>query len=213
MTQATPQKADKPDYWDEAVNYLMKRDRILRKIIPHHDDVWLTSNKPAFVTLARALIGQQVSVQSAETAWKKFTTLCGSRPSPAAVLEYDVEQLRAAGLSKRKSEYILDLAVHFNEKKVHPAKWSKMGDEEIIAELCSIRGIGRWTADMFLIFSLHRPDVLPIDDQRLLKAISMHYFSGEPVSRYEVREVAQTWQPWRTVATWYLWLSQDSVAK
>ncbi|MFA5702763.1 MAG: DNA-3-methyladenine glycosylase 2 family protein [Advenella sp.] len=214
MTQVIPpQQACKPDYWDEAVNYLMKRDRILRKIIPDHDGVWLASNKTPFVTLARAIVGQQVSVNTAEVTWKKFIALCGSRPAPAKVLEYDVEQLRAAGLAKRKSEYILDLAMHFNEKKVHPAKWSKMSDEEIVDELCSIRGIGRWTAEMFLIFNLHRPDVLPLDDPRLLKAISIHYFSGEPVSRYEAREVAQTWQPWRTVATWYLWRSQESVAE
>ncbi|HCP78881.1 MAG TPA: DNA-3-methyladenine glycosylase, partial [Pusillimonas sp.] len=94
-----------------------------------------------------------------------------------------------------------------------PAAWSGMNDEEVIASLCSIRGVGRWTAEMFLIFNLQRPDVLPLDDAGLIKAISLHYFSGEPVSRFEAREVAQAWAPWRTVATWYMWRSLDSGAQ
>ena len=119
--------------------------------------------------------------------------------------------MRAAGLSQRKAEYLLDLAAHFQEKRVHPDRWAQMDDEAIITELTAIRGIGRWTAEMFLIFNLQRPDVLPLDDLGLLKAISLHYFSGEPVSRFEAREVSQAWQPWRTVATWYLWRSLDPV--
>jgi DNA-3-methyladenine glycosylase II len=115
-------------------------------------------------------------------------------------------------LSLRKAEYLIDLATHFAEKRVHPDRWSEMEDEQVIAELVAIRGIGRWTAEMFLIFNLQRPDVLPLDDLGLLKAISLHYFSGEPVSRFEAREVSNAWQPWRTVATWYLWRSLDAVA-
>ena len=125
----------------------------------------------------------------------------------------EADALRALGLSKRKSEYIADLAVHFAEKRVKPSAWASMDDEAVIADLCTIRGIGRWTAEMFLIFNLQRPDVLPLDDAGLLRAISLHYFSGEPVSRFEAREVAQAWAPWRTVATWYLWRSLASVAK
>lgn len=211
MSSAAPAPV-KPEYWDEAVAFLIKKDRILRKIIPANPDLWLATNKTAFVTLARAIIGQQISAKTADLHWKNFTQLCGHRPSPATVLEYNEAQWREAGLSRRKTEYILDLANHFNERKVNPLKWSKMDDEDIITELCAIRGISRWTVEMFLIFNLHRPDILPIDDQGLLKAISAHYFSGEPVSRYEVREVAQSWQPWRTVATWYLWRSLETVA-
>ncbi|CPL08733.1 DNA-3-methyladenine glycosylase [Bordetella pertussis] len=95
---------------------------------------------------------------------------------------------------------------------MHPEKWAAMDDEAVIAELVAIRGIGRWTAEMFLIFNLQRPDVLPLDDLGLLKAISLHYFSGEPVSRFEAREVSLAWQPWRTVATWYLWRSLEPAA-
>lgn len=202
-----------PDYWEEASAHLMRRDRILKKLIPQHKDQRLQAPAPAFMTLARAIIGQQVSTKSADAVWQRFTEQCGRRPTPASVVQLDLDALRALGLSKRKSEYIADLAVHFAEKRVKPSAWADMDDEAVIADLCTIRGIGRWTAEMFLIFNLQRPDVLPLDDAGLLRAISLHYFSGEPVSRFEAREVAQAWAPWRTVATWYLWRSLASVAK
>ena len=201
----------KPAYWDEAVAHLMRRDRILRKVIPKHPEVWLTSRGTPFVTLARAIVGQQISTKAADAVWQHYVEACGRRPGPAATLRAGCEGLRAAGLSQRKAEYLLDLAAHFQEKRVHPDRWAQMDDEAIITELTAIRGIGRWTAEMFLIFNLQRPDVLPLDDLGLLKAISLHYFSGEPVSRFEAREVSQAWQPWRTVATWYLWRSLDPV--
>lgn len=203
---------DKPDFWDEASAQLMRRDRILRKLIPLHSTESLRVSATPFMTLARAIIGQQSSVASAEAMWRHFKEKCGRRPTPKQVLSVSGDELREAGLSKRKSEYLLDLATHFAEKKIRPAAWVNMDDEAVVADLCAIRGIGRWTAEMFLIFSLRRPDVLPLDDASLLKAISLHYFSGEPVSRFEAREVAQAWAPWRTVATWYLWRSLDVVA-
>jgi len=201
----------KPEYWDGAVAQLMRRDRILKKLIPKHPDIWLTSRGNPFITLARSIVGQQISVKAAESVWQRLLLECGKRPTPASVQKAGLEKLRAAGLSARKAEYVLDLSTHFSEKRVQPTKWAKMEDEEVIVELTSIRGIGRWTAEMFLIFNLQRPDVLPLDDVGLLNAISLHYFSGEPVSRFEAREVSQAWQPWRTVATWYLWRSLDPV--
>lgn len=202
----------KPAYWEEAVAHLMRRDRILKKLIPQHPEVWLTTRGTPFVTLARAIVGQQVSTAAAQSIWGRFTEVVGKRPTPAAVQRVDIEALRAAGLSKRKAEYVHDLAEHFAQRKVHPEKWAGMDDEDVIAELVAIRGIGRWTAEMFLIFNLQRPDVMPLDDLGLLKAISLHYFSGEPVSRFEAREVSLAWQPWRTVATWYLWRSLEPTA-
>jgi DNA-3-methyladenine glycosylase II len=204
-------QTDKPDYWDEALAQLVKRDRILKKIIPNHPDIWLTTRGNPFITLARSICGQQISVKAAESVWQRVLLQCGKRPSPASVQKAGLKRLRAAGLSGRKAEYILDLSKHFSDKLVQPTKWEQMPDEDIIEELTAIRGIGRWTAEMFLIFNLQRPDVLPLDDVGLLKAISLHYFSGEPVSRFEAREVAQGWQPFRTVATWYLWRSLDPV--
>ena len=197
-----------PDYWEEARADLIKRDRILRRVIPRHPDGFLVSRGDPFVTLARAITGQQISVKAAQAVWDRVAAAV-PRMTPASVVRIGGDALRACGLSKRKSEYILDLAAQFKARQVHPDKWSAMGDEEVIAELIGIRGIGRWTAEMFLIFNLLRPDVLPLDDIGLLKAISLHYFSGEPVSRHEAREVADNWQPWRTVATWYLWRSLD----
>ena len=212
MTAVLPATlADKPEYWDDALEQLVKRDRILKKIIPRFPDIWLTTRGNPFITLARSICGQPLSVKAAESVWQRVLLECGKRPSPASVQKAGLERLRAAGLSGRKAEYILDLSTHFSDKLVQPAKWARMPDEEIIEELTAIRGIGRWTAEMFLIFNLQRPDVLPLDDVGLLNAISLHYFSGEPVSRFEAREVAQGWQPFRTVATWYLWRSLDPV--
>ena len=201
----------KPEYWDAAVSHLMRRDRIMKKLIPKFPNISLVSRGNPFMTLARSIVGQQISVKAAESVWQRLLLECGKRPTPASVQKAGAEKLRAAGLSGRKAEYILDLSTHFSEKRVQPKKWVAMDDESVIAELTAIRGIGRWTAEMFLIFNLQRPDVLPLDDVGLLNAISLHYFSGEPVSRFEAREVAQGWQPWSTVATWYLWRSLDPV--
>ena len=212
MLQSVSVPSDKPVYWDEAVDALVARDRILRRIIPQYGDVWLSSPDAPFLTLARALIGHQSSAKAAGAAWQRLTAGCGNELTPEAVLELAAADSTLAGLPKRKAEYIIDLAGHFAEKKVQPAQWGNMDDEAVVAELCAIRGIGRWTAEMFLIFHLQRADVLPLDDSRLLKAISLHYFSGEPVSRFEAREVAQAWAPWRTVATWFLWRSLDTSA-
>ncbi len=203
--------ATKPDYWESALAHLMKRDRIMKKLIPKHPDIWLTTRGNPFITLARSIVGQQISVKAAESVWQRFLLECGKRPTPSSVQKAGLDNLRAAGLSARKAEYILDLSTHFSEKRVHPQKWANMEDEDVIAELTSIRGIGRWTAEMFLIFNLQRPDVLPLDDVGLLNAISLHYFSGEPVSRFEAREVSAAWHPWRTFATWYLWRSLDPI--
>lgn len=199
----------KPDYWDEAVAHLMRRDRILKKIIPQCEGKTLASPCLPFETLVRAILGQQVSTKSAGSLWQRFLEAVGQPPTPAHILSLGVKGLKEAGLPQRKSEYIQDLALHFDDCRVHPDQWTAMDDESVIAELIAIRGIGRWTAEMFLIFHLQRPDVLPLDDLGLLKAISLHYFSGEPVSRFEAREVSSAWQPWRTVATWYLWRSLE----
>jgi len=151
-------------------------------------------------------------VKAAQAVWDRFAALLSgpsNRISPAEVLQLPVEALRAAGLSARKVEYLRDLASHFHSGAVHVKEWAAMEDEAIIEELVAIRGIGRWTAEMFLIFHLMRPNVLPLDDLGLLKGISINYFSGEPVSRAEAREVGEAWAPFRSVATWYIWRSLD----
>ncbi|MES2071531.1 MAG: DNA-3-methyladenine glycosylase [Pseudomonadota bacterium] len=200
-----------PEYWENAKAELMKRDRIMRKLIPQFGDLYLVGRDDPFTTLTRSIVGQQISGKAADALWQQFLELC-PKCIPAQVLKLGTERLVAAGLSKRKTEYILDLADHFKEKRLHVDKWMEMGDEDVISELIQIRGIGRWTAEMFLIFNLLRPNILPLDDPGLLKGISINYFSGEPVSRSDAREVAANWEPWRTVATWYLWRSLDPIA-
>jgi DNA-3-methyladenine glycosylase II len=201
-----------PEYWDEACRHLAKRDRVMKKLIPQFGEARLQSRGDAFTTLARSIVGQQISVKAAQSVWDKFIALAGApahRLRPAAVLLLSVESLRSAGLSLRKAEYLSDLARHFEAGTVHVPQWQQMDDEAIIDELVAIRGIGRWTAEMFLIFHLMRPNVLPLDDLGLLKGISQSYFSGEPVSRAEARELGEGWAPYRSVATWYLWRSLD----
>ena len=199
---------DAPEYWQEACRHLMKRDRVLKKLIPQHPGVSLQSRGDAFVTLARSIVGQQISVKAAQSVWDRFHAL-PRKMTPAQVLKLKVDDMRAAGLSARKVEYLVDLALHFADKRVRVTEWPQMDDEAIIAELVAIRGIGRWTAEMFLIFHLMRPNVLPLDDIGLQNGISRAYFSGEPVSRSEIREVASTWSPFCSVATWYIWRSLD----
>ncbi|MCW5612533.1 MAG: DNA-3-methyladenine glycosylase 2 family protein [Rubrivivax sp.] len=201
-----------PGYWDEACRHLAKRDRVMKKLIPRFGDARLCSRGDAFTTLARSIVGQQISVKAAQSVWDRFAALAGGtagRVAPQRVLALSAERLREAGLSARKGEYLLDLARHFDDGRVHVRQWQAMDDEAIIEELVAVRGIGRWTAEMFLIFHLMRPDVLPLDDLGLLKGISVCYFSGEPVSRAEARELGEAWAPFRSVATWYIWRSLD----
>ena len=201
-----------PEYWDAACKHLKRSDRVMRRLIPRFGEVRLTSRGDAFTTLSRSVVGQQISVKAAQSVWNRFSELArpnGGPLSPQVVAGLEVDALRGAGLSARKAEYLLDLATYFAGGRLHVNQWSQMPDELIIEELIEIRGIGRWTAEMFLIFHLMRPDVLPLDDLGLIKGISLNYFSGESVSRAEAREVAEAWAPYRSVATWYLWRSLD----
>jgi DNA-3-methyladenine glycosylase II len=201
-----------PDYWDDACKHLSKRDRVMKKLIPQFGEARLSTKADAFTTLARSITGQQISVKAAQSVWERVTALIGGpahKMAPGQVLAHDVASLRTAGLSVRKAEYLRDLAQHFETGTAHVRQWAQMDDEAIIEELVAIRGIGRWTAEMFLIFHMMRPNVLPLDDVGLLKGISVNYFSGEPVSRAEAREVGDAWAPYRSVATWYLWRSLD----
>ena len=205
-----------PGYWDDACRHLSRRDRKMKKLIPHYGEARLRSRGDAFTTLARSIVGQQISVRAAQAVWDRFAAAAGCTPTrllPSHVQALPVPRMREAGLSARKAEYLLDLSRHFiqsdRDSEGHAAQWQKMDDEAIITELVSIRGIGRWTAEMFLIFHLMRPNVMPLDDLGLLKGISLNYFSGEPVSRAEAREVGEAWAPFRSVATWYIWRSLD----
>ena len=199
-----------PDYWLDACKHLVKKDRVMKRLIPQFGDACLQSRGDAFSTLARSIVGQQISVKAAQTVWHRFVALPKAM-TPAHILKLKVDDMRAAGLSARKVEYLVDLSIHFDAGTVHVKDWASMDDEAIIAELVAIRGIGRWTAEMFLIFYLTRPNVLPLDDVGLINGISQNYFSGEAVSRSDAREVAAAWAPYCSVATWYIWRSLDTI--
>ncbi len=197
-----------PDYWEDACKHLVKKDRVMKRLIPQLGSTFLQRRHDPFTTLSRSVVGQQISVKAAQSIWERFAKL-SPQLSPAAVLKLKVDGMRAAGLSARKIEYLVDLALHFDSGALHVKSWGAMDDEAIIAELVAIRGIGRWTAEMFLMFHMLRPNVLPLDDVGLVNGISQNYFSGESVSRSEIREVAAAWAPYCSVATWYLWRSLD----
>jgi DNA-3-methyladenine glycosylase II len=200
----------KPRYWDEAKGHLSRRDRVLRGIIRAHPDANLRSRGNAFQTLARSIVGQQISVKAAQAVWERFEALAGE-VAPAAVVRLDDEAMRAAGLSRMKVAYLKDLAERFHSGSLNPRRWARMDDEAVVADLVQVRGIGRWTVEMFLLFHLMRPDVLPVGDLGLQRAIGIHYNGGEPVTKEDMRRIAEPWRPWSSVATWYLWRSLDPV--
>lgn len=198
-----------PDYWLRAKRALARRDAVLARIIRAHPRVAIERRGEPFRTLARSIVGQQISVKAAESVWNRVLAV-----APAATPEQILKarrRLPACGLSRRKVEYIADLARHFADGTIHARNWPDMNDEAVIAELIQVRGIGRWTAEMFLMFNLLRPDVLPLDDLGLQRAINLHYFDGERAPRAAMSEIAANWAPWRSVATWYLWRSLDPV--
>ena len=197
-----------PVYWEDARKHLIKKDRVMKRLIPQFGDACLQTRGDAFVTLARSIVGQQISVKAAQTVWNRFALLSETITADS-VFKLKVDDMRAAGLSVRKVEYLVDLALHFDNGAVHVKAWEAMDDEAIITELTAIRGIGRWTAEMFLIFHLMRPNILPLDDVGLINGISKSYFSGDVVSRSDAREVAAAWAPYCSVATWYIWRSLD----
>jgi DNA-3-methyladenine glycosylase II len=197
-----------PSYWQEAVAELAARDRILKELIHRYPDISLKSRGDAFGTLARSIVGQQISIKASESVWQKLLSAVPEL-TPASLAQSDEVALRACGLSQRKVGYLKSLAELFQAGKLLPEQWGEMDDEAVIAELMQVKGIGRWTAEMFLIFNLLRPDVLPLDDFGLQRALSLHYNGGEPLSKLKIRSMSQAWQPWRSVATWYLWRSLD----
>jgi DNA-3-methyladenine glycosylase II len=208
----------RPPYWDEAIRHLTKKDKKLGKIIALYEGETLQSRGHAFHTLARSIVGQQISVKAADSVWKRFESACVKPSSvnveglhPLHVLTMTDEDLRACGLSGSKVTYMKALAGHFHTQDIHAeGYWHAKSDAEIIKELTAIKGIGVWTAEMFLIFHLMRPDVFPLGDIGLLNAVERHY----GISAKDKKAIAaygERWRPYRSVATWYLWRSLDPV--
>jgi DNA-3-methyladenine glycosylase II len=199
----------KPEYWDRAKRSLARRDPVLAAIMRRHPRVHLVPRGAPFHTLARAIVGQQISVAAAQSVWNKFLGIA-LEIVPEKILQLKPTQLRACGLSGRKCEYISDLAQRFADGHVHVHRWPEMSDDEVVEDLVQVRGIGRWTAEMFLMFNLLRPDVFPLDDLGLRKGIELAYFKRKPALR-SMRRLGESWRPYRSVATWYLWRSLDPV--
>lgn len=200
----------RPDYWDIACRDLAASDAVLGELIERYPDGSLESHGDAFYTLARAIVGQQISVRAADAVWARLEAHLEC-VSPARALAAHADDLRGCGLSWRKAEYLQDLAAHFADGRLGDTVFATADDTELLQRLTAVRGIGRWSAEMFLIFHLMRPDILPVDDIGLLRGIGVHYRDGAKVGAREAREIAAPWAPWRTVATWYLWRALDPV--
>lgn len=201
----------KPKYWDDAKAHLSKRDKVLRKLIRKYPDADLGSRGDAFQTLARSIAGQQISVKAAQSIWGRFAAACASL-TPRDVHAMADETIRACGFSGPKVRYMKDLALHFDAGLVTPRRWARMRDEKIIEDLVRVKGIGRWSVEMFLIFHLMRPNVLPVDDLGLRRAMEKLYNDGDPLTKPEMREIGAAWDPFSSAATWYLWRSLDPVS-
>ena len=197
-----------PAYWQQANRELAACDAVMQRLIRQFEGASLISRGCAFTTLARSIVGQQISVKAAESVWQKVIKTIPDM-TPQAIVSADQDALRTCGLSIRKVTYLQDLSRHFMEGMLNENTWTDMDDEVIIDQLTKVKGIGRWTSEMFLIFHLQRPDVLPLDDIGLQRAISQHYNDCQPVDKKTMIEIAKPWQPWRSVATWYLWRSLD----
>jgi DNA-3-methyladenine glycosylase II len=193
------------DFWEESKKTLSKNDSVMADIISQYKGDALIVRGDAFFTLTRASVGQQISVKAADAIWKRLESMITLQPY--SVLDATVEELRSIGLSGQKIRYLINIAEYFLEYNISKGFWDNMEDEEAIKHLTQTKGIGRWTAEMFLIFHLARPNVLPIDDIGLQKAVMQHY----DVGKSDLKEHAERWQPYRSVATWYLWRSLDPI--
>jgi DNA-3-methyladenine glycosylase II len=211
---------EKPSWWEQATRELAGADAVLAQLIAAYPGFHLSRRSDAFTALARAIVGQQISVKAAEAVWRRFVAHVAADQAdtrfpqldPRAIAKARLPALRNCGLSERKAAYVRDLAVHFASGRLDPTHWGRLDDEALIAALCDVKGIGRWTAEMFLIFHELRPDVLPLDDIGLQRAVAIHYHHGRRVAASTITRRARTWRPWRSVATWYLWRSLDPVA-
>lgn len=210
MPDTPPPTIITPDYWDRAKRSLSRRDPVMRSIIKKFPGIALTSRGDPFTTLARSIVGQQISVKAAQTVWDRVIAAVPAM-NPAAVSRHGAKRLKVCGLTQRKSEYFVDLSRHFSKGILQQHLWSEMDDEAVIQDLIRVRGIGRWTAEMFLMFNLMRSDVLPLDDIGLQRGVADYYFGGERVGPDKIREVAKIWSPYRSAATWYLWRTMDPV--
>lgn len=199
-----------PDYWTKATKHLSTSCPTMKGLIAAYPGELLQGKGDAFVTLLRAIVGQQISVKAADAVWGRLAAKV--RPmTPEKILRTRDATLRVCGFSGQKVVYAKNLAQYFSQPHVTADYFAALSDDEVIAELTSIKGIGRWTAEMFLIFHLLRADVYPLQDLGMIKAIERYYSKGRKLSKAELIAMSEVWKPYRTVATWYLWRALDPV--
>lgn len=199
----------RPAYWPRAIEALSTADPVLARVIATSRSQGLRRRKDPFLMLARAIIGQQISTKAADSIWLRLAEGLGGI-SPGTILAAGDAGLRALGLTRQKASYFVVLAEAARDGRLDAARLRRLADEKVIEELIALKGIGRWTAEMFLMFHLQRPDVLPLGDLGLRRAIGLCYAEGAEVALDDMRTLAETWRPWRSVATWYLWRSMDT---
>lgn len=200
----------KPKYWAQACDFLKAEEPPIGELIDRYSGETLSSHGRAFETLARSIVGQQISVKAADTVWRRFVDVVG-QATPESLIQFSPSQLRGAGLSVRKAEYVIEMAERFHEGEINPRRWRFMRDDELIEDITRLRGIGRWTAEMFMIFHLLRPNVFPVDDIGLQRALANCYKKRHPMSPRQLEQFRRRFSPWCTVATWYLWRHLDPV--
>tara|TARA_B110000483_G_scaffold238095_1_gene314068 strand:+ start:135 stop:770 length:636 start_codon:yes stop_codon:yes gene_type:complete len=199
-----------PIFWLKAKKVLSAKDKKLSRIIQSYPDDFLFSKSDPFFTLARSIVGQQISVKAAQSVWDRLEVKI-SNVSPKIIIKTHSSTLKSIGLSRQKVNYLKNLAKAFIEKKIKLNMWDKMTDEEIVQDLIQIKGIGRWTAEMFLIFNLCRADIFPLDDIGMIRALCKLHKISYPTNKESVIRIGEKWKPYRSVATWYLWRSLDPI--
>ena len=196
-----------PEWWGSAKLELANKDVLLKSLIEEFEEPRLSSRGDLFATLIKSIVGQQISVIAASAVWSRLFDLVGE-VNPESILAKTPEELRQVGLSNRKVEYIVGIAEAWTEG-LSEIDWEQMSDEEVVQELVKLRGVGRWTVQMLLIFALLRPDVFPIDDIGLIRGMEKSYNEGKALEKPQLYEIAENWKPYRTMGVWYIWRSID----
>ena len=198
-----------PIYWQKAKRILSKRDPVLRRVIKKYKKGFLTSRNKPFFSLCRTIVGQQISTKAADSIWFKFEKKCKKRVRPDTVLKLSSRNLKSAGLSRQKVSYLKNIAKSFRNKSFNVKEIKKMDDKEAINYVTQLKGLGVWSAEMFLMFNLNRPDIFPIQDIGLLRAISKNYKTSYPPSKRFLDKISKLHSGYRTIFTWYMWRSID----
>ena len=200
-----------PSYWYRAKKILSKRDPVLKKIIKKYNKGFLSTKNKPFLSLCRTIVGQQISTKAADSIWMRFAAKCGKKVNPKTVLKLSNQNLKNAGLSRQKVSYLKNIAKNFKDKSFDIKELKKMNDEDAINYIIKLKGLGVWSAQMFLMFNLNRSDMYPTKDIGLLRAISINYKTTYPPSKRFLNKISDLHKGYRTVFTWYMWRSIDPV--